>query len=267
MAHRLQLLATKVKKGNLIAFSYRNTPWFTGGFSPPISNPYEAMELIMEAIHKSGYHDSEIKLGMDCAASEFFDQNTGHYNLGFKMNHHIKEQYSEKWLERTPQEMMQLYHELAAKYPLITIEDPFHEEAWEDFAKFTKECPHFNCLQVIGDDLLCTNIERIKKAKEYNACNCLLLKLNQIGTVSEAIEAAKLAKSYGWNIMVSHRSGETEDHYIADLAVGLGVGQIKSGAPCRSERLAKYNQLLRIEEHMGKDARYPCGVSLNFGHW
>lgn len=96
MAHRLQLLATKVKKGNLIAFSYRNTPWFTGGFSPPISNPYEAMELIMEAIHKSGYHDSEIKLGMDCAASEFFDQNTGHYNLGFKMNHHIKEQYSEK---------------------------------------------------------------------------------------------------------------------------------------------------------------------------
>lgn len=214
----------------------------------------------MEAIHKSGYHHNQIKLGMDCAASEFYDIKTGRYNLGFKMDHHIKDQYSEKWLERSTEEMIQLYRELAAKYPLISIEDPFHEEAWEAFATFTRDCPQVHCLQVIGDDLLCTNIERMKKAKETDACNCLLLKPNQIGTVTEAIEAAKLAKSYGWNVMVSHRSGETEDHYIADLAVGLGCGQIKSGAPCRSERLAKYNQLLRIEEELGKNAHYASNI-------
>ena len=139
-----------------------------------------------------------------------------------------------------------------ADYPIVSIEDPFDQDDWEAHAKLTEETE----IQIVGDDLLATNITRIATAVEKKACNALLLKVNQIGTVSEAIKAHKAAKADGWGTMVSHRSGETEDVFIADLVVGLGTGQIKTGAPCRSERLAKYNQLLRIEEELGSAAKY-----------
>ncbi|MCK5107547.1 MAG: phosphopyruvate hydratase, partial [Nanoarchaeota archaeon] len=139
------------------------------------------------------------------------------------------------------------------KYPIISIEDPFSEDDWESWSYLTKKAPD---LQIVGDDLLVTNSKRIISALTNNSCNALLLKVNQIGTLTEALDAAKLAMDNGWNVMVSHRSGETTDNFIADLVVGLGSGQIKSGAPCRGERLSKYNQLLRIEEQLGKKAKY-----------
>merc|ERR1711937_332665 len=139
-------------------------------------------------------------------------------------------------------------------FPIVTIEDPFDEDDWESWSKFTgKNSAQF---QVVGDDLTVTNIEKIERAVKENACTCLLLKVNQIGSISESIAAVKMAKEAGWGVMTSHRSGETEDTYIADIAVGLCTGQIKTGAPCRSERLAKYNQLLRIERELGSEARY-----------
>lgn len=141
---------------------------------------------------------------------------------------------------------------MIAKYPLVSIEDAFEQDDWEAWSKLHKEIS----IQLVGDDLTVTNTTRIKTAIEKNACNCLLLKVNQIGSVTESIDSCNLAQSSGWGVMVSHRSGETEDSFIADLVVGLGTGQIKTGAPCRSERLAKYNQLLRIEEELGGEAKY-----------
>ena len=137
---------------------------------------------------------------------------------------------------------------------MSSIEDPFHEDDFENFARITRQMG--KKVQIVGDDLLCTNPERIRNAIVHGSCNALLLKPNQIGTLTQAFDAAKLAKDHGWKIMASHRSGETNDCFIADLAVGLGTGQIKAGAPCRGERLAKYNQLLRIEEQLGKKAAY-----------
>lgn len=216
----------------------------------------------MEAINRAGYHEKDVKLGMDCAASEFYVKEKKLYDLAYKMDKTMKEQFPDRRLERESIELTQLYQELVNKYPLISIEDPFDEEDWDSFTNF---CANTKSIQVVGDDLLYTNVDRIHKAQEYQACNCLLLKVNQIGTVTEAISAAKLAKSLGWNVMMSHRSGETEDSFIADLAVGLGITQIKSGAPCRSERLSKYNQLLRIEEELGNEAHYPSIEEVKFG--
>ncbi len=156
-------------------------------------------------------------------------------------------------------EMIAMYADLVKKYPIISIEDPFDQDDWSNYtalnAKIGKET------QIVGDDLLVTNVSRISEAAGKKACNALLLKVNQIGSVTESINAVKLAKRNGWGVMTSHRSGETEDSYIADLAVGLCTGQIKTGAPCRSERTSKYNQLLRIEESLGKNAIY---TGLNF---
>lgn len=140
--------------------------------------------------------------------------------------------------------------QFVSKYPIVSIEDGFDQDDWEGWTAFTAASD----IQIVGDDLTVTNPARIRTALEKKACNCLLLKVNQIGTVSEAIEAAQISQQNGWGVMVSHRSGETEDTFIADLVVGLATGQIKTGAPCRSERLAKYNQLLRIEEELGADA-------------
>ena len=137
-------------------------------------------------------------------------------------------------------------------YPVVSIEDPFDQDDWEGYAKLTASTE----IQIVGDDLLVTNPKRVKTAIEQKACNALLLKVNQIGSISESIDAVGMSKDAGWGVMASHRSGETEDTFIADLAVGLATGQIKTGAPCRSERLAKYNQLLRIEEELGEDAVY-----------
>ncbi len=216
-----------------------------GGFAPDISLAHEALDLITGAICDAGY-DGKIKIGMDVAASEFY--NNGKYDLDFK-----KAQKDNDCTLSGPM-MVEMYKKLIEKYPIISIEDPFDQDDWDDYTQLTNDIG--NQVQIVGDDLLVTNVSRIKLALEKKSANALLLKINQIGTISEAIDACKLAKGHGWGVMVSHRSGETEDAFIADLVVGLNAGQIKTGAPCRSERLAKYNQLLRIEEELGSYAKY-----------
>merc|ERR1712039_114933 len=186
-----------------------------------------------------------VRIGTDVAASEFYVKEEAKYDLGFKSG--------EKDL-KTAQEMIDYYKVWCEKYPLVSIEDPFDQDDWEAYQQFTAEMGE--AIQIVGDDLRVTNPKRVQKGIDEKACNALLLKVNQIGSVSEAIEACKMAQAQGWGVMVSHRSGETEDTFIADLVVGLRTGEIKTGAPCRSERLAKYNQLLRIEEELGPLATY-----------
>ncbi|CAM9099144.1 unnamed protein product [Lampetra planeri] len=213
-----------------------------GGFAPNILENNEALELLKSAIEKAGYPD-KIVIGMDVAASEFF--RSGKYDLDFKSpddpSRHI-----------SGEKLGDLYRSFIKNYPVQSIEDPFDQDDWENWAKFTSSVD----IQIVGDDLTVTNPKRIQQAVEKKACNCLLLKVNQIGSVTESIRACKLAQSSGWGVMVSHRSGETEDTFISDLVVGLCTGQIKTGAPCRSERLAKYNQLMRIEEELGDKAKF-----------
>ena len=200
-----------------------------GGFAPPVSDTKEVLDLIIKAIKDY----PKTKIGLDCAASQFFQDEKYHLE---------KKVFNSK-------ELSLFYCELVKAYPIILLEDPFAEDDWEGWQKLIS---NFQFLiskpLVIGDDLTVTNPKRIKEAQEKKACNGLLLKINQIGTVSEAIEAAKLARSFEWKVMVSHRSGETNDDFIADLAVGIGADFIKSGAPARGERVAKYNRLLKIEE-------------------
>merc|ERR1712099_177306 len=216
-----------------------------GGFAPSVQDNNEALDVLMEAIEKSG-HKAKIQIGTDVAASEFFKD--GKYDLDFKNPN------SDKAAWKTGAELMDLYKEWITKYPMISIEDPFDQDDWESYAKMQAEIG--DKIQIVGDDLLVTNTKRIGKALEVKACNALLLKVNQIGSITEAIDAAMMSMKNGWGVMVSHRSGETEDSFIADLVVGLKTGQIKTGAPCRSERLAKYNQLLRIEEELGPLCSY-----------
>jgi enolase len=218
-----------------------------GGFAPNIQELEEGVELLVEAIEKAG-HTGKVKIGIDSAASEFWKSERSSYDLDFK-----NPTSSDAHLMSTEQ-LLNLYEDLAKKFPIVFFEDPFHEEDFDGFAKMTKVLG--KDYQIVGDDLLVTNPTRIKKAIDVGACNALLLKLNQIGTLTESIEANDMSRAAKWGVMVSHRSGETEDSFIADLVVGLGTGQIKSGAPCRSERLAKYNQLLRIEEELGSNAVY-----------
>ena len=159
---------------------------------------------------------------------------------------------------------MDFYQDMCSKYPIVTIEDPFDQDDWSNWSSFVAKVG--GPVQVVGDDLTVTNPAKIAQAVDEKAANCLLLKVNQIGSISESIEAVKLSKQNGWGVMTSHRSGETEDDYIADLAVGLCTGQIKTGAPCRGERTAKYNQLLRIEEHLGGKAIY-AGAGFRSTNW
>jgi len=235
-----------------------------GGFAPNIRSNREGVELLMTAIGNAGYLD-EIKIGMDVAASEFLvpgsleGGGTGLYDLDFKDglgkagNNII-----------TGEELAAMYAELAREFPIVSIEDPFDQDDWGNYTLMNAAMGE-GC-QVVGDDLLVTNPQKIAMGIEKKACNALLLKVNQIGSVSESIQAVKDSKRAGWGVMTSHRSGETEDNYIADLAVGLCTGQIKTGAPCRSERLAKYNQLLRIEAALGADAVY-AGESFRAPAW
>merc|ERR1711915_80333 len=202
----------------------------------------EALELLKSAIEKAGYPD-KIIIGMDVAASEFY--RGGKYDLDFKSPDDPARHIS-------GEKLGDLYRDFIKHYPVQSIEDPFDQDDWEHWAKFTASTD----IQIVGDDLTVTNPKRIKTAVEKKACNCLLLKVNQIGSVTESIQACKLAQNSGWGVMVSHRSGETEDTFISDLVVGLCTGQIKTGAPCRSERLAKYNQLMRIEEELGAHAKF-----------
>ena len=227
-----------------------------GGFAPKINHVEDALRVLVDTIDSLGY-SGKIKIALDAAASEF--HHNGIYNIdGKKLDYHY---------------MVDFYEHLVKNYPIISIEDPFdqdHFEAWKELtARIGSVKGHKagiqnsggrNKVQIVGDDLLCTNPTRINMALERGLCNALLLKVNQIGSLSEAIGAAKLAMKHDWNVMVSHRSGETEDSFIADLAVALGNGQIKTGAPCRSERLAKYNQLMRIEEQLGNKAKYAGNI-------
>ncbi|KAI9021756.1 enolase [Phycomyces nitens] len=214
-----------------------------GGFAPNIQDNQEGLELLVVAIEKAGY-TGKVKIAMDCAASEFYKD--GKYDLDFKNSNSDPADYI------TGQQLSELYKSFAEKYPIVSIEDAFDQDDWENWSHLLSNSD----FQLVGDDLTVTNPARIKTAIEKKACNALLLKVNQIGTITESIQASLDAQAAGWGVMVSHRSGETEDTTIADLVVGLRTGQIKTGAPCRSERLAKYNQLLRIEEELGDAAIY-----------
>ncbi|RWA06617.1 hypothetical protein EKO27_g8486 [Xylaria grammica] len=216
-----------------------------GGVAPDIQTAEEALDLITEAIEQAGY-TGQVNIAMDVASSEFYKTDVKKYDLDFKN----PDSDPTKWI--TYEELAALYSDLAKKYPIVSIEDPFAEDDWEAWSYFYKT----QNIQIVGDDLTVTNPIRIKKAIELKAANALLLKVNQIGTLTESIQAAKDSYADGWGVMVSHRSGETEDVTIADIVVGIRSGQIKTGAPARSERLAKLNQILRIEEELGSNAIY-----------
>ncbi|KAK9377108.1 Enolase, C-terminal TIM barrel domain-containing protein [Lipomyces chichibuensis] len=214
-----------------------------GGVAPDIQTPKEALDLITDSIAAAGY-TGKVKIALDVASSEFFKD--GKYDLDFKN----PDSDPSKWL--SGEELASLYQSLMNEYPIVSIEDPFAEDDWDAWVHFYKTTD----IQLVGDDLTVTNPLRIKTAIEKKAANALLLKVNQIGTLSESIKAALDSFAAGWGVMVSHRSGETEDTTIADIVVGLQAGEIKTGAPARSERLAKLNQLLRIEEELGDKAVY-----------
>jgi len=207
-----------------------------GGFVPPVRVPEEAIELILRAAKNLGYQN-KIEIILDIAASQFYAKGTYKMKIG----------------AFTKQGLLNYYSTLIKKYPILGLEDPFGEEDWEGWKILTSKFKaQSSKLLIIGDDLLATNIGRIKEAQRKKACNGIILKPNQVGTITETLEAAKLAKSFGWKIMVSHRSGETCDDFIADFAVGISADFIKAGAPARGERVAKYNRLLRIEEKVIK---------------
>jgi len=225
-----------------------------GGFGDPyLSGEVEALDCVMEAIEKAGY-TGKVKIATDIAASDFYLEKQNVYDMGKKTKDPSKKLSGEK--------LQEVIEDLCKKYPIVSVEDPFDQDDFNSYMRLTKNIG--KNIQVVGDDLLVTNPQRIKMAIEKKLCNALLLKVNQIGSLTEAIEACELSRSQKWGVMVSHRSGETEDSFIGDLAVGLGVGQIKTGAPCRSDRLAKYNQIMRIEEELkgnstyaGEDFRFP----------
>jgi enolase len=216
-----------------------------GGVAPDIQSAKEALDLITDAIEQAGY-TGKMKIAMDVASSEFYKTDAKKYDLDFKN----PDSDPTKWL--TYEELAKLYSDLCKEYPIVSIEDPFAEDDWEAWSYFYKS----QDIQIVADDLTVTNPIRIKQAIELKAANALLLKVNQIGTLTESIQAAKDSYADGWGVMVSHRSGETEDVTISDVVVGIRSGQIKTGAPCRSERLAKLNQILRIEEELGDKAVY-----------
>ncbi|KAG8638480.1 hypothetical protein MANES_14G033200v8 [Manihot esculenta] len=204
-----------------------------GGFAPNIQENKEGLELLKAAIAKAGY-TGKVVIGMDVAASEFYNSKDKTYDLNFK------EENNDGSQKISGDNLKNVYKSFATDYPIVSIEDPFDQDDWEHYSKLTTEIGER--VQIVGDDLLVTNPKRVEKAIKEKTCNALLLKVNQIGSVTESIEAVKMSKRAGWGVMAKHRS-ETEDTFIADLSVGLATGQIKTGAPCRSERLAKYNQV------------------------
>lgn len=205
-----------------------------GGFAPNLKSNQEGFALIMEAINRAGYDENSVKLGIDVAASEFYEN--GKYTL------------SGEGRVLNTDELIDYYKDLVSKYPIITIEDPVDENDWEGFTKVTSELG--DKIQLVGDDLFVTNKKYLQKGIDNSAGNAILIKVNQIGTISETIDTINLAKANGYKTIISHRSGETEDTTIADLAVGLDLGQIKTGSMSRTDRMCKYNQLIRIEEEL-----------------
>lgn len=229
-----------------------------GGFAPPC-DVESGLAMLMEAAEAAGYTD-KISVGLDVAASEFKVAGENAYDLDFKTTGADKDAS----LMKSGDEMIAFYKQLCDKYPIVTIEDPFDQDDWDNWTKICAEIG--DKVQIVGDDLTVTNPTKIQEAVDKKSCNALLLKVNQIGSISESIDAVKLSKKNGWGVMCSHRSGETEDNYIADLAVGLCTAEIKTGAPCRGERTAKYNQLLRIEADLGAAAKYP-GAGFRTPEW
>ncbi|MFA9405669.1 MAG: phosphopyruvate hydratase [Anaerolineales bacterium] len=214
-----------------------------GGYAPALKSNVEAIEVILEAVQKAGYKPGEqISIALDPAASEFYEQDEKVYHLrseGKKLSGAEMVDFWEAWVKQ---------------FPIVSIEDGLAQDDWESWEMMTSKMG--DQIQIVGDDLLVTNPERVKRAIEEKSCNALLVKVNQIGTLTETIEAVELCKNAGWRAVTSHRSGETEDATISDLAVALNMGQIKTGAPARSDRVAKYNQLLRIEKELGENGRY-----------
>ncbi len=217
-----------------------------GGFgAPQLEGEEPALEMVVKAIELAG-HTGKVKIAMDVAASEFFVEEGKKYNMGWKTK--------EEGKKITGSELMAFYKKLTDKYPIVSIEDGFDQDDFDSYVEMTQKMGTET--QIVGDDLLVTNPKRVQTGIDKKLCNALLLKVNQIGSLTESIEACQMSQNAGWGVMVSHRSGETEDSFIADLVVGLATGEIKSGAPCRSDRLAKYNQLMRIEEELGERAVY-----------
>ena len=220
-----------------------------GGFAPDVRDSREILKLIVEAVEKAGYKPGkEIGIAIDAAASELYDKEKNVYSFPGESK------MTGTQVQRDAREMVEYYKELADEFPILSIEDGLHEDDWEGWKMMTAELG--GKIQLVGDDLFVTNIKRLRCGIDLSVANAILVKVNQIGTLSEALDAVEMAKSAGYRAVISHRSGETEDSFIADLAVATGAGQIKTGAPCRSDRNAKYNQLLRIEEYLGSVAEY-----------
>ena len=214
-----------------------------GGFAPNLKDSCEVLSFLVEAVKKSGYEPGlDFKIAIDAAASELYDESSGRYVFPGESK------MTGRRVERSAQEMVEYFQKLVDQYPICSIEDGLQEEDWEGWKLLTKTLG--DRIQLVGDDLFVTNTKRLKKGIEEGAANSILVKVNQIGTLTESLKAIQMAKDAGYTAVISHRSGETEDTFIADLAVAVNSGQIKTGAPCRSERVAKYNQLLRIEEEM-----------------
>lgn len=215
-----------------------------GGFAPELADTKEALRTIRDAAERAGYRmGRDIMIALDVAASELYIEEKGGYIFA-------GEGKKGEPVVRTTEEMISYYEELVEEFPIFSIEDPLDEEDWDGWKKLTKKIG--NRVQLVGDDLFVKNAQRLRKGIELGAANAILIKVNQIGTLSETFETIKTAQEAGYNVIVSHRSGETEDTIIADIAVAFNTGQIKTGAPCRSERVAKYNRLLRIEEQIGE---------------
>ena len=215
-----------------------------GGFAPSLGGNVKAVEVILKAIEKAGYRPGEdVFLALDPAMSELYSPETGLYNLEIEGR------------ELTSEELAELWTDWCNRFPIISLEDGMAEDDWDGWNMLSKKIG--SRVQMVGDDLLVTNVDRIKRAIDEHSCNSLLCKVNQIGTLTESIAAIDMSHRAGWTVVVSHRSGESEDSTIADLVVAFNTGQIKTGAPARSDRIAKYNQLLRIEEQLGDDAIYP----------
>ena len=238
-----------------------------GGFAPDLPDAFAVLDLIVEAIKAAGYApDTEIKIALDVAASELYNEEDGKYHFQGETELRDKKRREasicdtgcdceeEKQITRNTEEMIAYYEELIERYPIISIEDGLAEDDWNGWKELTKRLG--DKIQLVGDDLFVTNTKRLDAGIKLKVANAILVKVNQIGTVSEAMEAVEMPQHNGYKAVISHRSGETEDTFIADLAVATNAGQIKTGAPCRSDRVAKYNQLLRIEEELGKVSCY-----------
>ena len=239
----------KMLRSILDQYDYPTAVGDEGGFAPNLPDTKEALRMIMRAIEKAGYKPKEqIVIALDAAASELYDKERKEYIFEGEARMHGHR------VVRSTEEMIDYYEELAGEFPILSIEDPLDEEDWGGWELLTTRLGLD--MQLVGDDLFVTNVKRLNAGILKEIANAILIKVNQIGTLTEAVDAIQMAQRAGYQAIVSHRSGETEDPFIADLAVGFNTGQIKTGAPCRSERVAKYNQLLRIEERLGNIARY-----------